>query len=81
MRLRRLLGPGMTVQGATGGAAAAAVEITGLSADSRAVQPGWLFAALPGSGPMAARSSPTRSRGRRRGTCPGPTRRGRAACR
>jgi UDP-N-acetylmuramoyl-L-alanyl-D-glutamate--2,6-diaminopimelate ligase len=45
MRLRALLGPGVTVVGA----AADAVEISGLSADSRTVQPGWLFAALPGS--------------------------------
>src|SRR5512132_957456 len=44
MRLRALLGPGVTVVGAT-----AATEISGLTADSRAVQPGWLFAALPGS--------------------------------
>ena len=53
MRLRALLGPGMTVQTAAGGpagdVAGDAVEITGLGADSRAIQPGWLFAALPGS--------------------------------
>jgi UDP-N-acetylmuramoyl-L-alanyl-D-glutamate--2,6-diaminopimelate ligase len=49
MRLRALLGPGMTVIGAAGGAAGSETEITGLSADSRAMQPGWLFAALPGS--------------------------------
>ncbi len=49
MRLRALLGPGVTVQDAGGGAAGGAAEITGLSADSRTVQPGWLFAALPGS--------------------------------
>ncbi len=45
MRLRALLGPGVTIANAADGAA----EITGLSADSRTVQPGWLFAALPGS--------------------------------
>jgi UDP-N-acetylmuramoyl-L-alanyl-D-glutamate--2,6-diaminopimelate ligase len=44
MRLRALLGPGVTIVGAT-----AAAEISGLTADSRSVQPGWLFAALPGT--------------------------------
>ena len=45
MRLCRLLDPGVTVQGA----AWQQVEITALAADSRAVRPGTLFAALPGS--------------------------------
>jgi UDP-N-acetylmuramoyl-L-alanyl-D-glutamate--2,6-diaminopimelate ligase len=45
MRLRTLLGPGVSVAGA----GAETAEITGLTADSRAVQPGFLFAALPGS--------------------------------
>jgi UDP-N-acetylmuramoyl-L-alanyl-D-glutamate--2,6-diaminopimelate ligase len=45
MRLRRLLDPGVTVQGA----AWQEVEITALAADSRAVRSGSLFAALPGS--------------------------------
>ncbi|HEX2478849.1 MAG TPA: Mur ligase family protein, partial [Geminicoccaceae bacterium] len=44
MRLSRLLAPGLTV--ADDGQQ---VEITGLTADSRAVRPGMLFAALPGS--------------------------------
>jgi UDP-N-acetylmuramoyl-L-alanyl-D-glutamate--2,6-diaminopimelate ligase len=45
MRLCRLLDPGVTVQGA----AWQEVEITALAADSRAVRPGTLFAAFPGS--------------------------------
>jgi UDP-N-acetylmuramoyl-L-alanyl-D-glutamate--2,6-diaminopimelate ligase len=45
MRLCQLLDPGVTVQGA----AWQEVEITALAADSRAVRPGTLFAALPGS--------------------------------
>ena len=45
MRLRALFGPGVTVLGAADGA----TEISGLTADSRTVQPGFLFAALPGS--------------------------------
>ena len=45
MRLRALLGHGVTVQGA----AWQDVEITGLATDSREVGPGMLFAALPGS--------------------------------
>ena len=45
MRLCRLLDPGVTVHGA----AWQEVEITALAADSRAVRPGTLFAALPGS--------------------------------
>jgi UDP-N-acetylmuramoyl-L-alanyl-D-glutamate--2,6-diaminopimelate ligase len=45
MRLSRLLGPGLRVQGS----AWQEVEITALSADSRAVQAGTLFAAVPGA--------------------------------
>ena len=45
MRLCRLLDPGVRVQGA----AWEDVEIAALAADSRAVGPGTLFAALPGS--------------------------------
>jgi UDP-N-acetylmuramoyl-L-alanyl-D-glutamate--2,6-diaminopimelate ligase len=45
MQLCRLLDPGVTVQGA----AWQQVEITALAADSRAVRPGTLFAAFPGS--------------------------------
>jgi UDP-N-acetylmuramoyl-L-alanyl-D-glutamate--2,6-diaminopimelate ligase len=45
MRLCRLLEPGVTVEGA----AWQEVEITALAADSRAVRPSTLFAALPGS--------------------------------
>jgi UDP-N-acetylmuramoyl-L-alanyl-D-glutamate--2,6-diaminopimelate ligase len=45
MRLRALLDPGVSVQGA----AWEDVAITGLTADSRAVGPGMLFAALPGA--------------------------------
>lgn len=45
MRLFRLLDPGVTVRGA----AWREVEITGLSADSRAIRPGMLFAALAGA--------------------------------
>jgi UDP-N-acetylmuramoyl-L-alanyl-D-glutamate--2,6-diaminopimelate ligase len=44
MRLSRLLAPGLTVAGD-----GQQVEITGLTADSRSVRPGMLFAALPGS--------------------------------
>jgi UDP-N-acetylmuramoyl-L-alanyl-D-glutamate--2,6-diaminopimelate ligase len=45
MRLRALLGPGVSVQGA----AWRELEISGLSADSRTLPPGALFAALAGS--------------------------------
>jgi UDP-N-acetylmuramoyl-L-alanyl-D-glutamate--2,6-diaminopimelate ligase len=45
MRLRALLGPGVSVQGT----AWQELEISGLSADSRTVPPGALFAALAGS--------------------------------
>jgi UDP-N-acetylmuramoyl-L-alanyl-D-glutamate--2,6-diaminopimelate ligase len=45
MRLRALLGHGLTVRGR----AWQDVEITALATDSRAVGPGMLFAALPGS--------------------------------
>ena len=44
MRLSRLLAPGLTVADDS-----RQVEITGLTADSRDVRPGMLFAALPGS--------------------------------
>ena len=45
MRLRTLLGDGVTVRGS----AWQDVEITALATDSRTVGPGMLFAALPGS--------------------------------
>jgi UDP-N-acetylmuramoyl-L-alanyl-D-glutamate--2,6-diaminopimelate ligase len=45
MRLSALLDPGLTLEGAAG----REIEITGLSADSRTVAPGALFAALTGS--------------------------------
>ena len=45
MRLSRLLDPGVTVRGAGW----QEVEIAALSADSRTVHPGTLFAAFPGS--------------------------------
>jgi len=45
MRLSDLLDPGVTLRGACGGE----VEISGLCADSRALEPGMLFAALAGS--------------------------------
>jgi UDP-N-acetylmuramoyl-L-alanyl-D-glutamate--2,6-diaminopimelate ligase len=45
VRLSDLLDPGVTLRGASGGE----VEISGLSADSRALEPGMLFAALAGS--------------------------------
>ncbi|MCC2663439.1 MAG: murE, partial [Geminicoccaceae bacterium] len=45
MRLSALLDPGLTLEGAAG----REIEITGLSADSRSVEPGALFAALAGS--------------------------------
>jgi UDP-N-acetylmuramoyl-L-alanyl-D-glutamate--2,6-diaminopimelate ligase len=45
MRLYQLLGPGVRIRGA----AWQEVEITALSADSRAVRPGTLFVAVPGS--------------------------------
>ena len=44
MRLGNLLGPEIDAPPAAGG-----VEITGLTADSRAVKPGMVFAALAGS--------------------------------
>lgn len=77
MRLFRLLDPGVTVRGA----AWREVEITGLSADSRAIRPGMLFAALAGAkadgrefiGEAVARgprrSSPTRRSPGRRCRC------------
>jgi UDP-N-acetylmuramoyl-L-alanyl-D-glutamate--2,6-diaminopimelate ligase len=45
VRLSDLLDPGVTLRGAT----EAEVEISGLSADSRTLEPGMLFAALAGS--------------------------------
>ena len=44
MKLHMLAGPEITVPPGSGEA-----EITGVTADSREVQPGWLFAALPGA--------------------------------
>jgi UDP-N-acetylmuramoyl-L-alanyl-D-glutamate--2,6-diaminopimelate ligase len=44
MKLKTLAGPEITVAPEFG-----AVEISGLTADSRQVRPGWLFAALPGA--------------------------------
>src|SRR5581483_6955882 len=44
MKLQSLLGPEITAP-----AAVADTEINGITADSRKVGPGWLFAALPGS--------------------------------
>jgi len=44
MHLQFLLGPETTAPAGCG-----AVEIAGLTADSRQVRPGWLFAALPGA--------------------------------
>jgi len=43
MKLQCLLGPEMTAAAESGEA-----EIAGVTADSREVQPGWLFAAIPG---------------------------------
>jgi UDP-N-acetylmuramoyl-L-alanyl-D-glutamate--2,6-diaminopimelate ligase len=45
MRLSELLDPGLTVRGAAG----REIEVSGLTADSREVRPGMLFAALAGS--------------------------------
>ena len=50
MKLQVLLGPETTAPPGSGD-----VEITGLTADSREVQPGCLFAALPGSKADGAR--------------------------
>src|SRR5690242_9452279 len=44
MKLQSLIGPEITAA-----APVPDVEIAGITADSRQVQPGWLFAALPGS--------------------------------
>ena len=44
MKLNELLGPEIDASPVRGD-----IEILGLTADSRAVVPGWLFAALPGS--------------------------------
>jgi UDP-N-acetylmuramoyl-L-alanyl-D-glutamate--2,6-diaminopimelate ligase len=50
MKLNRLAGPEVAVPPGCG-----EIEIAGLTADSRAVQPGWLFAALPGAKADGAR--------------------------
>jgi UDP-N-acetylmuramoyl-L-alanyl-D-glutamate--2,6-diaminopimelate ligase len=50
MQLKALLSPEITAPTASGD-----VEITGITADSRQVRPGWLFAALPGSKTDGAR--------------------------
>jgi len=53
MKLQTLLGPETMAPPGCGG-----VEIAGMTADSRAVQPGWLFAALSGSKADGARFVP-----------------------
>ena len=53
MQLESLLGPEMTARSASG-----ATEIAGITADSRQVRPGWLFAAMPGSKADGARFVP-----------------------
>ena len=53
MQLKSLLGPEVTARSASG-----ATEITGITADSRQVQPGWLFAAMPGAKADGARFVP-----------------------
>ena len=53
MQLKSLLGPEVTARSASG-----AIEIAGITADSRQVQPGWLFAAMPGSKADGARFVP-----------------------
>jgi UDP-N-acetylmuramoyl-L-alanyl-D-glutamate--2,6-diaminopimelate ligase len=50
MKLQMLVGPEVDAPPGCGG-----VEIAGLTADSREVRPGWLFAALPGSKADGAR--------------------------
>ena len=44
MQLKSLLGPEVAIRFGSGEA-----EVAGITADSRQVQPGWLFAAIPGS--------------------------------
>jgi UDP-N-acetylmuramoyl-L-alanyl-D-glutamate--2,6-diaminopimelate ligase len=53
MQLESLLGPEVTARSASG-----ATEIAGITADSRQVRPGWLFAAMPGSKTDGARFVP-----------------------
>jgi UDP-N-acetylmuramoyl-L-alanyl-D-glutamate--2,6-diaminopimelate ligase len=53
MQLQRLLGPEMTVSAPSG-----ETEIAGITADSRQVQRGWLFAAIPGAKADGARFVP-----------------------
>ena len=53
MQLKSLLGPEMAAPPGSGD-----VEIAGITADSRQVQPGWLFAAIPGSKADGARFVP-----------------------
>ncbi len=53
MQLKSLLGPEVTARSASG-----ATEIAGITADSRQVRPGWLFAAMPGSKADGARFVP-----------------------
>src|SRR5690242_21175312 len=53
MQLESLLGPEVTARSASG-----ATEIAGITADSRQVRPGWLFAAMPGSKVDGARFLP-----------------------
>jgi UDP-N-acetylmuramoyl-L-alanyl-D-glutamate--2,6-diaminopimelate ligase len=53
MQLKSLLGPEVTARSASG-----ATEIAGITADSRQVRPGWLFAAMPGAKADGARFVP-----------------------
>src|SRR5262249_60536289 len=53
MQLQRLLGPEMTASLPSG-----ETEIAGITADSRQVQRGWLFAAIPGAKADGARFVP-----------------------
>ena len=53
MQLQMLTGPETAASPGLGH-----VEISGLTADSREVQPGWLFAALPGAKADGARFVP-----------------------
>jgi UDP-N-acetylmuramoyl-L-alanyl-D-glutamate--2,6-diaminopimelate ligase len=53
MKLNELLGPEIDAPSSLGD-----IDIRGLTADSRAVAPGWLFAALPGSKADGARFIP-----------------------
>ena len=53
MKLQSLIGPEITAAAASG-----ETEIAGITADSRQVQPGWLFAAMPGAKADGARFVP-----------------------